>query len=425
MESKFELFVALRYLRSKRKEVFISIITVISVLGVGLSVMVLDITLAVMTGFENELQTKLVDANAHVTVRKYGGDIKSYEEILEKVRLVPGVVAAYPYTYNQAMLSTPLGARGLILRGVSDSPIPREKLAKTLLDSKAIERLFEPARVSIVRPDGERDEISLPPLIIGFSLSNDLHLVSGTPITLISPRLTSAPQGLVPKLKRIVPVGRYKTGLKEYESGLAYMSMKDAQQFFGLGDAVTGIEITVDKLFEAPKIAGEVARSLGGDESGLYVSDWTEQNQGLWEAIKLEKRVYFLVLQLLVLIASFTIVSTLVMVVMEKSRDIAILKTMGATNSAIMKIFFSQGVIIGFVGIIFGTTLGVLGCFGLRAYKFEINEDIFSMKHVPVHMEWQNFVVVALAAFVITALAGIYPARRAARLRPADVLRFE
>ena len=421
----FELYVALRYLRSRRKEVFISIITIFSILGVALSVMVLNIVLAVMTGFETQLQEKLVDANAHVTVRRYGGPIEDYGQLVKKLEKIDGVNDAYPYTYNQAMLTTPLGSRGLIIRGVAETGEPRAKIEKILVDPTRSDDLFRTAPVEIRRPDGSYDTVQLPSLVLGFSLARDLNIPLGVPVTMFSPELTSSPQGLIPTVKRMVPVAEYRSGLREYETGLAYMSIEAAQKFFGMGAAVSGIELNIEDLFAAPAIGKLAMQSIDGEMSGLYVSDWTEQNRGLWEAIQLEKRVYFIVLQLLVLIASFSIVSTLVMLVMEKSRDIAILKTMGASDRSILRIFLAQGVIIGSSGILLGTLFGYLGCIGLRAYKFEINEDIFSLSHVPVHMEPANFALIAAAAFVVTALAGLYPARRAAKLRPADVLRFE
>jgi lipoprotein-releasing system permease protein len=421
----FERFVALRYLRSKRKEVFISVITAISVLGVALSVTVLDIVLSVMSGFEGELQRKLIDANAHITVRSFMGEMTDYEEIVSRVKTVPGVTAAYPYTYHQAMLTTPHGARGILIRGVDDSAEPRSKLGKVLTDPSVLDKLFLPAEIPVARPDGSVEPVQLPPIIVGDSLARSLYLAPENPVTLFAPKLSSSPQGLVPRLKRFVPVGRYKSGLIEYENGLAFLSMSDAQKFFGLEGAVSGVELSVAALMEAPRIAKQVYEALGGEESGLTIQDWTELNRPLWEAIKLEKKVYFIVLLLLILIASFSIVSTLVMVVMEKSRDIAILKSLGATDSNILRIFLMQGCIIGGVGIVIGTLGGFIGCLLLQKYGFPIDERVFGLETVPVYINPRNFIVVAFSAFIITASAGVYPAMRGARLRPADALRFE
>ena len=426
MSRSYSTFIAMRYLRSKRKEVFISIITIISVLGVAVSVIVLNMTMSVMTGFETMLQTKLIDANAHITVRGYGGNVRNFVELIEQVKHVPGVKSAYPFINSQAMLTSSTGgARGLIIRGISNDPAAREKLKSVIKNDSVIEKLFAPASLEIIRPDGDPDTVLLPPLVVGQALSDALYLTQQNPVTLFSPDMRSSPQGLVPKLRRFGVVGNYKSGLIEYESGLAYLSLQDAQSFFGLGDAVSGVEVNVTNLFEAPKIAAAIATALETSQERLDVTDWTRQNQPLFEAIKLEKKVYFFVLLLLILIASFSIISTLVMLVMEKGKDIAILKTMGATDRGIQRIFLLQGATIGGAGVLLGTILGWFGCVLLKRYGFPLDEKVFSTSVAPVEMQLSNFVLVAISGFVITALAGIYPARRAARLRPADALRFE
>lgn len=425
MQLSFEPFVALRYLRSKRKEVFISIITIISVIGVALSVMVLDIVLAVMTGFEAELQTKLLDANAHIVVRRYGGDVLNYKEAVEKIRSIEGVTAAFPFTYNQAMITASSGARGILIRGISSDQAAADKLAKTLESGLGVQSLFKHVDFEVSRPDGTSDVVKLPPVIVGKALRDRLGVSDGSAITLFAPSFSAGPQGLVPKLRRFAVLGSYSSGLIEYETGLAYVSLPDAQHFFGMGEAVTGVEVVVKDLFLAPEIARQIVSVLGGEMSPYYATDWTEQNKPLWDAIQLEKRVYFIVLLLLTLVASFSIVSTLVMVVMEKSKDIAVLKSMGASDRAILKIFLIQGAVIGFVGILLGTLFGYLGCVGLREYGFEIDERVFSLDKVPVHIIPENMILVAVAAFLITAAAGIYPAYRASKLKPADALRYE
>lgn len=425
MSNTFERFVALRYLRSKRKEVFISIITIISILGVAVSVMVLNIVLAVMTGFESELQGKLIDANAHIVLRRYGSDLDNYQALTDRIKKLPHVTSAFPFTYNQAMLTTPQGARGVLIRGVADTPDARQKLAKLLPRESEIDRLFMPMTTEVVRPDGQADEVVLPSLIIGKSLAERMALGYGSTVTLFSPQMSSSPQGLIPKMKRFLVVSAYSSGLIEYENGMAYTSVPHAQSFFSMGDTVSGIEISVDDLFKAKEIGESIVRQLADLDPGLYATDWTEPNKPLWEAMKLEKQVYFIVLLLLILVASFSIVSTLVMVVMEKGRDIAILKSMGASDRSILTVFVLQGAAIGLSGIILGTLLGIGGSWALKLYGFPLDVTVFSLDRVPVHIIPMNFVVVAVAAFFITLAAGIYPARRAARLRPAEALRFE
>lgn len=427
MKLTFEPLLAFRYLRSKRKEVFISIITVISVLGVAVSVMVLDIVLSIMTGFEEELQTKLIDANAHIVVRRLGGDIDATPELLTKIREVQGVAAAFPFTYNQAMISTPFGSRGLLVRGLADDEASRKKLLKVLKNGANFDKLFSPAAVTVNRPDGREDSVNLPPLIIGRALRESLSIAAEAPVMLFAPDFTAAPQGLVPKLKRFAIVGFYSSGLIEYENGLAYASIKDAQNFFGLGGRVSGVEVVLSDsdLLRARDIAQNIVDNLSESGVGYYATDWTEQNKPLWDAIRLEKKVYFIVLLLLILVASFSIISTLIMIVMEKGKDIAILKSMGATDRSILRVFLIQGCLIGFTGVLLGTLFGYLGCIGLREYGFQLDERVFSLSQVPVHMLPQNFILVAISGLIITALAGIYPAKRAAGLRPAEALRYE
>jgi len=423
--NKFESFIALRYLKSKRKEVFISIITVISVLGVTISVMVLDIVLGVMTGFERELQSKLINSTAHVTIRQIGSDLAGWQEITEKVRTVKGVTDVAPYTYSQAMLSANNLAHGLLIRGISNEIGAKEKLTPTLENPATVEKLFSDAAYEIVRPDGENDSIELPSIIIGRTLARRFNLQEGSVITLLSPQFSASPQGLIPRMRRFIVVAIYHSGLTEYESGLAYTSIETAQSFFGLGDRVSGLEITTTDVNQAPQIAKKIELVLGDTTKPLEISDWTVPNKPLWDALKLERRVYFIVLLLLILIASFSIISTLVMVVMEKSRDIAMLKSMGASNSSVMRIFLLQGCFIGSIGTILGTVCGYLGAVALKTYGFPLDETVFSLSTLPVEINFTNYLLVAFSAFIISLMAGVYPARRAAILKPADVFRFE
>jgi len=404
--------------------VFISIIAIISVLGVAVSVMVLDIVLAVMTGFEGELKSKLIDTSSHVTIRKFGGELSDWQQIREKVLSVDEVVEANPYTYNQAMLSHNGGATGLLIQGLTADVSQLAKLKSNIIAGSA-DQLFTPEKFEIKRPDGIRDEIVLPTIVIGKALAARTGIEVGQPVSLLAAQFSSSPQGLIPRLKRFLVVGFYSSGLVEYESGVAYASVATAQNFFGLGNNVTGLEVTVDNLDRASVVKERVAKELM-DLPGAYdVNDWSSKNKPLYDALNLEKRVYFIVLLLLILVASFSIVSTLVMIVMEKSRDIAILKTLGAKDRSIRNIFLFQGIFIGVAGTTLGTILGILGCLGLKQYSWKLDESVFALSSVPVYFSAANFATVAIASLLITAVAGIYPARRAAKLRVADALRFE
>lgn len=425
MLNRFERFIAFRYLRSKRKEVFISIITIISILGVAVSVAVLDVTLAIMTGFEREFREKLIGSNAHILVRQFGSQMSGWPELQAKIEEIPEVLSVFPYSYNQAMLSTDAGAQGVILYGVADNPAAKEKIKEFLEPKDTVDFLFSPPKTEIQRPDGTLDQIELPPLLVGRELVRRLGLRPGEPVTVFSPRMSSSPQGLIPKQRRFLVVGIYHFGFIEYEGGIAYTSLSAAQSFFGLGEAVTGLEVRVRNMDRAKDVALVIREKIGGAESPYYVTDWTEQNKALWQAMKLEKRVYFIVLLLVIFIASFSIVSTLVMMVMEKGKDIAILKSMGAPDGSILRIFLMQGSIIGFLGMLLGSIIGVLGCLGLREFGFPLDERVFGISEVPIYMSLENFIIVAFAAFLITTLAGVYPAIRAARLNPAEALRYE
>ncbi len=438
MKNGFELFVSLRYLKSKRKEVFISIITVISVLAVAISVLVLNMVLAIMTGFESELQKKLINANSHIIVKNYIKPLEDWKLLSKKILEVDEVIDTFPFTYNQAMISVKGGGHGLIIRGVYNGSKGKEKLQvllsnmckkeKNLKHCKAVNvnTLFKEHKITVDRPDGLKDEVEIPPLIVGHALKKQLGLFKGQVVTILAPRFNSSPNGLIPKLRRFVIAGFYSSGLMQYESGLAYTNIKDASSFFDMKKGVSGLEVIVKNVSKAPLVANKIREKLLNENfESYYVRDWTEPNKPLWEAIKLEKRVYFIVLLLLILIASFTIISTLVMMVMEKSKDIAILKSMGASNKLVLKIFLLQGILIGAVGTILGTVIGYIGCVSLKKFGFPINPVVFSMDTVPVEIIFSNFILVAISSFLITSLAGIYPALRASKMRPAEILRVE
>ncbi|MDD2941422.1 MAG: ABC transporter permease [bacterium] len=421
----FETFIALRYLRSKRKEVFISIITIISVVGVAVSVAVLNVVLSIMTGFTAEFQKKIVNSTAHIVVRAYGGNFAGWEEVVDAVEKQPGIEIAFPYTYDQAMLQAGSESRGIIVRGIPNDSGSRGRLSSMLQDKTTLDRLFAPVAVETELPQGGVNRAVLPGVIIGEELRKRLALEQGSLITLLSARFHNSPRGLVPSARRFVVLGTYKSGLAEFESSLIYVSMSDAQNFFGNGSTVTGVEAVISDVAQAPRIGIAVAEELQKLSGRYYVVDWTQPNKPLWDALNLEKQVYYIVLLLLILVASFSIISTMVMIVMEKSRDIAVFKVFGATDGDILRIFLTQGMIIGLSGTVSGTVLGYLGAIGLREFGFGIDPRVFSMDKVPVYLDMGNFFLVAVSAFLITSAAGIYPAIRASRLKPADALRYE
>lgn len=422
----FSKKIALRYLWSRRSEAFISIITVISVIGVAIGVMVLNIVMAVMTGFEHELRAKIVGTDSHIVVsNRFGGRIEGWQGVVSEVSKVPGVSSASPFTYNQVLIRSDARSSGLLVRGIQQGTASAEQVSSYLGEGGSLDPLFNPPSVTVINAQGEEEEANIPGILIGRSLARTLGVFVGTPISILSPQVTSTPFGLVPSFRRFVVAGTYSSGLVEYESGVAYVSLPEAQKFFGLGEGVTGLEVRVADINAAPEIARNVLQRLGGVSSGFAVRDWTETNRPLWEAIQLEKRVYFIVLLLIIVMASFSIVTTLIMIVLEKRKDIAIMKTMGASTASVSRIFRIQGAVIGGLGTLIGLFLGFVGCVGLKRFGFPIDERIFQMSTLPIHIDPFNFIMVGVAAFAICFFATMYPARRAAQLEPSEVLRYD
>jgi len=417
---RYELFIGLRYLRAKRKEAFISLITVISMVGVMIGVMTLNIVLSVMTGFEEDLRDRILGFNPHVVVLSYSGSIPDYQSVVDQVLAVPGVVVAEPFVYGQVMLSTRQNVSGILVRGVLPAPGGAVDLERHLIEGH-VDAL---AKLHPVERDKEiGGTVSLPGMIVGKELARQLDLAVGDAVNMISPMGKPTAAGLVPRVKRFVLVGTFDSGMSEYDSSLAYISLPEAQRFFDLGSAVTGIEVRVRDLYNASNIAALIRKELGFP---YRVRDWMEVNHSLFSALKLEKTVYFIVLLLIILVAAFNIVATLIMVVMEKRKDIAILKSMGATAAGVGRIFVLKGLIVGVVGTLSGNLLGYLGCLALRRYQFiKLDPNVFYTSTVPVKMYPEYFAVVTVASIAICLLATIYPARQAARLVPVDVIRYE
>jgi lipoprotein-releasing system permease protein len=421
---QFSKKIALRYLWSRRSEAFITIISVISVLGVAIGVTVLNIVMAVMTGFEYELRDKIVGANSHIVVRKIGGKVENWPAAMSAIQGIKGVEDVSAFTYHQALLRTPTSSSGVLIRGIQKGSHAARQL-QSYMEKQDIEELFDPPPVETSDAEGNPDEAKLPGLVVGRELVKSMGLYIGKPVSIFSAGVSSTPFGLAPKFRRFTVAGSYKSGLVEYESGLAYASLEEAQRFFQMGNAVSGLEVRVFDIEQSSQISKVIIDTLGQLGGGFYAQDWTETNKSLWDAIKLEKRVYFIVLLLIIVMASFSIITTLIMIVLEKRKDIAILKTMGATTSSIANIFRLQGAAIGALGTVLGLIGGYLGCLILREYGFPIDETIFQMATLPIRIEGINFFLTGAAAFVICCTATVYPARRASQLEPSDVLRYE
>ncbi len=414
----YELFIGLRYLRARRSETFISLITVISVLGVMIGVMTLNVVMAVMTGFEETLRDRLLGINAHVALVKSGDPLRDYEQLLERVQKENGVVAAAPTIYGQVMLTSGPRVSGVFVRGVDPDRVNRVVDIEKYIKEGSLQELKKPKAIRV-----EERTVLLPGVILGVRLANQLGVFRGSPLQLVSPLGSPTAIGVIPKVRRFVVVGIFDSGMSEIDSTLVYMSLGDAQKFFEIGDAVTNIEIRVQDVYQAKTVADSIQRKLGFP---YLTEDWSRLWPNLFSALKLEKTVYFLVLLLMVLIGAFNIISTLIMVVMEKRKDIAILQSMGAPRAGIRKIFLIKGCVIGVVGTALGVLFGLGICLLIQEYRFiELPKDVFLISTVPVRIYFSNFLIVTAASLGVCLLASIYPARQAAKLDPVEIIRYE
>ena len=423
----FEFFISLRYLRAKRKQIFVSIITFISIAGIFLGVAALIIVLAVMNGFETDLRNKILGINSHVVLMQYTGAMKGYQKVMNEVEKVEGVVASTPFIFSQAMLKNEGRTSGVILRGMSvDSAFKVINLGK--MHEGNIEYLSEKQRSTIVL---DKDKSMLPGIVIGKELAKNIGLLLFDPVNIISPMGISTPMGMVPKMKKFVVVGIFDSGFYEYDSTLAYVSLRDCQDFLNLGEQVTGIEIKVNDIYRANIIAKSIERKLGFP---FWARNWMEMNKNLFSALKLEKRVMFIILSLIVLVAAFNIICTLIMIVMEKNKDIAILKSMGATSASIMKIFVYQGVIIGAIGTLMGCIGGLAVALNLEKLSVSIENlfgfkilpgDVYYLSQLPSQVNYSDVVIIIIGTMLICFLSTIYPSRRASKLDPAEALRYD
>ena len=413
---QYEFFVGLRYLRARRSERFISLLTVIAVLGVMISVVTLNVVIAVMTGFEEVLRDRLLGLNSHILLVKPASYLTGYDGLARRLERREDVTAAAPSLNGQIILTSGNRVSGAVVRGIDPdrSHVELDEYLKqgTLRDLT----LRTPVQV-----DGR--DLTLPGIIIGDRLAEQLRVDKGDPVQAVSPVGSPTAVGIIPRIRRFAVAGIFDSGMREYDSGLVFMGLADAQGFFGVADVATSIEITVADAADARGIADDIQEAVG---SGYRVEDWTRLWPNLFAALRLEKTVYFLVLLLMVLIAAFNIVSTLIMVVMEKRKDIAVLRSLGASRGGIRWIFLLNGWIIGAVGTLLGVVLGYVLARLIQTYQFiELPDDVFLVSTVPVSISPLYFTLVGLASLAICCLASIYPARQAAKLHPVDVIRYE
>ena len=407
----FEVFVGTRYLRAKQKETFISLITILSIAGVTVGVMALIVVIAVMAGFESDLKSRILGIESHLVIMRHGGHMTDYQETLKNVGSHEGVIAATPFIYTQTMLRSASGVSGAVLRGIDPDSV------KDVIS--VFQDVVPPQKHDKIEAEQDND---VPSIVLGKELARRLGVTKSDTVYLISPAGILSPIGHVPAMKRFQVSDIFESGMYEYDGSLAFIHLEDAQKILRMLDSVTGIEVRVKDIYKAGDIAEKIVSELGFP---YWARDWTQMNQNLFAALKLEKTVMFIILALIILVAAFNIASTLIMMVMEKTRDIAILKAMGATDKSIGKIFVIKGVVIGAIGTFIGVTLGFVLCKLLEKYKFiELPGDVYYITTLPVRMELLDIVLIATAAIVICFLATLYPARQASKLNPVEAIRY-
>lgn len=414
MFKPYEVFIGLRYTRAKRRNHFISFISLVSMAGIALGVMALITVISVMNGFEQELRSRILGMVAHVTISGDSGGLRDWPQVQQAVAGEPEVLASAPYVETEAMLSFAGNARGVLVRGID--PAQEPKVAELTLNTTG-------TTLDALTP-GEFG------IILGADLGRALGARAGDKVTVLIPEASATPAGVLPRMKRFTVLGYFSAGMYEYDSALALVALGDAQRLGRLGDAVSGVRLRLDDLMRAPQVAQRLAQRL----PYLGVSDWTRQHVNFFRAVRTEKTVMFIILSLIVGVAAFNIISTLVMMVADKRADIAILRTMGATPGSVMGVFVVQGAVIGVVGTLLGVVGGVALSLNVETLVPWLERtlhvslwpsDVYYISSLPSQLNVRDVANITGLALSLSLLATLYPAWRAARTDPAEALRYE
>jgi lipoprotein-releasing system permease protein len=411
----FELFVGLRYTRAKRKNHFISFISLTSMVGIALGVAALIVVLSVMNGFQSELRNRILGVASHLEITGPNNQLADWQDVSLQLKQQNHVLASAPYVMAQGMLSNGQAVQGTLVRGIL--PSAENNVADFGKNMKA-------GRLSDLKP-GEFN------VVLGADLAFNLGVTVGDKVTLMAPQGQFTPAGVMPRIKQFKIVGLFQVGMYEYDAGLALIEMDDAAKLYRMGDHVSGLRLKLDDLFDAPSVAAQLTQTLKSD---FYITDWTQQHANFFKAIQLEKRVMFIILTLIVAVAAFNIVSTLVMAVTDKRADIAIMRTFGASPRSIMGIFIVQGALIGVIGTLIGAVFGVLIALNIstiipfieRLFHVQfLAKDVYYISDLPSKLDWHDVVTIVLVSFALSLLATLYPSYKASQTNPAEALRYE
>ncbi|MEF8723029.1 MAG: lipoprotein-releasing ABC transporter permease subunit [Candidatus Accumulibacter delftensis] len=415
MALPYELLIGLRYTRAKKHNHFISFISLISMLGIALGVAALIVVLSVMNGFQTELRSRILAVVSHVQITGGSGEMAGWQAVAEQAAGQPHVLASAPFVQAQAMLTSGQAVRGALVRGIL--PDQEDRVAD-----------FRPHMKSGKLDDLTPDSFNI---VLGSELARALDVRVGDRVTLIAPQGVVTPAGVIPRLKTFNVVGLFEVGMYEYDSGLALIDLADAQRLYRMDDRVSGVRLKLDDLFKAPQVSRALASSL---PINAFISDWTRSHANFFRAVQIEKNMMFIILSLIVAVAAFNIVSTLVMAVTDKQADIAILRTLGASPMSIMMVFIVQGALIGFIGLGLGVAGGVALALNvdvvvpfierLLGTQF-LAKEVYYISNLPSELQWSDVTTIVGVAFVLALVATIYPSWRASRVNPAEALRYE